>query len=338
MSGKKVDASKILHNIHIWLYLQFFFYWGTIAMGMVVNYYYQVPGTLQPTATSILTEMLTSPLLLAHGLFAVLSTGMSIPIIPAARKLGLNKVSWLHVAAISVRSGGFIGGPLFIYYSTQAVSLSTYGNVSSFIMASVFMIAVTLTFLSRIFVYREDVLLKYGLLDASGKVLGKQHIGAEKPLKASSGLSLPNLKIILNVCYLNFVVYLFLYFTGMYINIWITSGVNTINIGDPTNILHMILTTLNFGFSFFVMIAAYVYGMRRAAFFSFGALASISVSSVGGLLFLATGGGRATGSLTLVGGWVMSLIFMLAFFLAYYATLDVVQAITMKQIFGEGKR
>jgi MFS family permease len=334
MTGKVVDATKELRMIHLDLYLQFIFYWGTIAMGMVVNYYYAIPASLQPNATDILLQVVTTPVVLVHGIFGVLSTGMSIPIIPRVRKLGLYTAQWLHVSAFLVRMFGFAGGLLFIYFSTQAISDEFLGNVVSFMMASAFIIAVTLTFLSRISIYREDVLVRYGLVGKEKKEEDKQ---APKEFTAKD-LSLSDLKLIMNICYVNFVVYLFLYFSGMYINIWITSGVNTINIGDPVNIFHMIITTLNFGFSFFVMVALALYGMIKAAVFSLGAMASIAVSSVGGLLFLVTGGGRTTGDLTLIGGWVMSLIYMLAFFLSYYAALEVEKAIVERQIFGGAEK
>ncbi len=327
--AKEVDAAKTLSTVHLLLYLQFFFYWGTIAMGMVVNYYYAVPDTLQPTAVDIFTQIVTTPVVLAHGIFAILSTGMSIPIIPRVRSLGLYTAGWLHVGAFLVRMFGFVGGALFLFFSTQAISNPLYGNISSFIMASVFMIAVTLTFLSRISIYREDVLVKYGL---AGK---KKETPKQAPAELTGkDLSPGDLRLLLNICYANFAVYLLLYFTGMYTNIWITSGVNTINIGDPVNIVHMILVTLNFGFGFFVSVTLALYGMKRAALLGLGSMASIAVGSIGGLLFLVTGGGRTTGDLTLIGGWVMSLVFMLAFFLAYYSTLEVVEAIAERQIFG----
>jgi hypothetical protein len=140
-------------------------------------------------------------------------------------------------------------------------------------------------------------------------------------------LGLPGLRLTLKLCYVNFVVYLAIYITGMYINIFITSGVNTISIGDPSNMLHMVGATLNFAFTFIVMIVGFLYNMRKVALFSLGAVASLVVATVGGLLFLATGGGRGSGSLTLVGGWTMSLLFMLALFLSYYATLKVMRAV-----------
>lgn len=140
-------------------------------------------------------------------------------------------------------------------------------------------------------------------------------------------LGLQGLRLTLKLCYVNFVVYLGIYITGMYLNIFVTSGVNTVSIGDPSNIVHMVGATLNFAFTFIVMIVGFIYGMRKVAFFSLGAVASLVVATIGGLLFLATGGGRQSGVLTLAGGWIMSLLFMLALFLSYYATLKVMRAV-----------
>jgi hypothetical protein len=140
-------------------------------------------------------------------------------------------------------------------------------------------------------------------------------------------LGVPGLKLALKLSYANFVVYLFLYITGMYINVFITSGLNTIGIGDPTNIIHILAATLNFAFSFIIMVIGFQAGMKRVALFSLGAVISIVVATVGGLLFLATGGGRTTGDLTLEGGWIMSILFMLALFLSYLATLKIMRAV-----------
>jgi hypothetical protein len=147
-------------------------------------------------------------------------------------------------------------------------------------------------------------------------------------------LGLQGLRLTLTLCYINFVVYLAIYITGMYVNIYITSGVNTISIGDPANIVHMVGATLNFAFTFIVMMVGFLYGMRRVALFSFGAVASLVVATVGGLLFLASGGGRGSGGLTLVGGWVMSLLFMLALFLSYYSTLKIMRAVRILEATG----
>jgi len=145
-------------------------------------------------------------------------------------------------------------------------------------------------------------------------------------------LGLRGLRLTAMLCYANFLVYLLLYITGMYINIFITSGINTIGIGDVTNILHMVLSILNFTFTFVVMVTGFLYGMRKVALFSLGAVVSLVIATVGGLLFLTTGGSRQSGSATLVGGWVMSILFMLALFLSYYATLKIVRAIRIKEI------
>jgi hypothetical protein len=147
-------------------------------------------------------------------------------------------------------------------------------------------------------------------------------------------LGLQGLRLTLTLCYINFVVYLAIYVTGMYINIYVTSGVNTISIGDPSNIIHMVGATLNFAFTFIVMMVGFLYGMRKVAMFSLGAVTSLIIATVGGLLFLATGGGRQSGSLTLEGGWIMSLLFMLALFLSYYATLKVMRAVRILEATG----
>ena len=140
-------------------------------------------------------------------------------------------------------------------------------------------------------------------------------------------LGLKGLRLVLRLCYVNFGLYLVLYISGMYINIYVTSGINTIGIGDPTNVFHMVVSTLNFMISFIVAAVGFLYGMRKVALFSTGAIVSIIVATIGGLLFLATGGGRGSGSLTLIGGWVMAGLFMLALFLSYYSTLRIMRAI-----------
>lgn len=148
-------------------------------------------------------------------------------------------------------------------------------------------------------------------------------------------MGLSGLHLMLDLCYANFIVYLLLYVTGMYVNIFITSGTQTISIGDPLNIVHMVAATLNFAFSFIIMMMGFIYGMRKVALFSLGAVLSIVIGTVGGLLFLTTGGGRTTGALTLEGGWIMSFLFMLALFLSYYATLKVMRAIRVIQTFSK---
>ena len=328
MDATNGTLSKYLKNMYLMLYLQFAFYLGTIAMGMVVNYYYAVPGTLQPTGLAIFGAIATSWLLLPHVVFAVLSTGMSVPIIIVARRVKLNQVVPLHVAAILVRMGGFIGGPLFLYFSTSAISQGTNANISSLVMASVFMTAVALTFLSRIFVVREDVRIMYV------SVTPIKAAESEPPKKEQIGnLGLSGLRVVLDFCYANFIVYLLLYFSGMYINIWITSGVSTVSIGNAINIFHVVVAALSFSFSFFIMGISFIYGMKKAAIFSLGAVISIVIGAFGGLVFLATGGARVSGSLTLAGGWIMSLVFMLAFFFSYYSTIRVMRAIRVSQAF-----
>jgi hypothetical protein len=153
--------SKTLHRIFLVLYLQFAFYWATIAAGMFVNYYYAVPGMVQATFSSVLLQIFAAPSLFAHVTFAVLSTSMSIPVIFLARRVGLAKVVLLHAGAITSRLVGFVAGPLFIYYSTSSINNAESASLSTFIMASVFLLAVILTFLSRIFIVREDVRIKF---------------------------------------------------------------------------------------------------------------------------------------------------------------------------------
>jgi hypothetical protein len=153
--------SKTLHRIFLFLYFQFAFYWATIAAGMLVNYYYAVPADLQADFGSIFLQFFAAPSLFAHVAFAVLSTSMSIPVIILARRAQLSPVVYLHAAAITARMVGFVCGPLFMYYSTAAVADPYSANISTFIMASVFLTAVILTFMSRIFIVREDVRIKY---------------------------------------------------------------------------------------------------------------------------------------------------------------------------------
>ena len=141
--------------------MQFAFYWATIAAGMYDNYYYSVPSTVQANFSSIFLQFFAAPDVLAHVAFAVLSTSMSIPVIVLARRAGLSKVILLHIGAMSSRLVGFVAGPLFIYYSTSSISNAFEASISTFIMASVFLLAVILTFLSRIFIVREDVRIKF---------------------------------------------------------------------------------------------------------------------------------------------------------------------------------
>jgi len=128
---------------------------------MFVNYYYAVPASVQANFSSILLQIFAAPSLFTHVLFAVLSSSMSIPIIILARSVGLTKVVFLHLGAICSRLVGFVFGPLFVYYSTASVNNGELASISTFIMASVFLLAVILTFLSRIFIVREDVRVKF---------------------------------------------------------------------------------------------------------------------------------------------------------------------------------
>lgn len=145
-------------------------------------------------------------------------------------------------------------------------------------------------------------------------------------------LGLSGLRLTLRLCYANFVVYLLLYVTGMYINIFITSGVVTIGIGNISNIVHMILAIVNFAFTFVIMMVGFLYGMRKVALFSLGAVISLVIATAAGMLFVATGGGRYSGSTTLIGGWIMSFLFMLALFLSYYAALKIMRAIRVTEL------
>jgi hypothetical protein len=165
--------SKTLHRIFQFLYLQFAFYWATIAAGMLVNYYYAVPADLQANFSSIFLQFFAAPSLFAHVVFAVLSTSMSIPVIILARRAHLSQVVYLHAGGITSRMVGFVTGPLFMYYSTSDAGNGGLANVSTFIMASVFLTAVILTFMSRIFIVREDVRIKY--------VVGAQPLTGVRP-------------------------------------------------------------------------------------------------------------------------------------------------------------
>lgn len=154
-------VTRTLHRIFISLYLQFAFYWATIAAGMFVNYYYSVPASVQANFSGVLLQIFAAPSLFTHVTFAVLSSSMSIPIIILARSIGLSRVVLLHAGAICCRLVGFVFGPLFVYYSTASINNGNLASISTFIMASVFLLAVILTFLSRIFIVREDVRVKF---------------------------------------------------------------------------------------------------------------------------------------------------------------------------------
>ncbi len=111
--------SKTLHRIFQFLYLQFAFYWATIAAGMFVNYYYAVPADLRSDFGSIFLQFFAAPSLFAHVAFAVLSTGMSIPVIVLARRARLSQVVYLHAGAITARMVGFVTAAVFLLLAVQ---------------------------------------------------------------------------------------------------------------------------------------------------------------------------------------------------------------------------
>ena len=151
---------ETLHRLFLLLYVQFCYYWGTFAAGMYTNYYYVIPRNLHPTFVSIVAHVILAPDLFTHVLMAILSTSMSIPVIYLARKVRLKNVASMHAAAIGVRSIGFVMGPLYLFSSSFAINNLSIASPASLTMASVFAVAVFLTFLSRIFIVREDVRLK----------------------------------------------------------------------------------------------------------------------------------------------------------------------------------
>lgn len=151
---------NLLHRIFLLLYVQFCYYWGTLAAGMYTNFYYVIPNSLQPNFGSIFFEVLLAPDLFVHVIMALLSTSMSIPVIYLARTVGLRDVVRLHVIAPLFRVVGFVMGPLFLFYGTTVVNLDASASMASLIMATVFGVAVFLTLLSRVFIVREDVRLK----------------------------------------------------------------------------------------------------------------------------------------------------------------------------------
>ena len=122
--------------------------------------------------------------------------------------------------------------------------------------------------------------------------MGEAQIDATLKGEEIGNLGLIGLKLTLRLCYTNFIVYLLLYVTGMYINIYITGGVNTIGISDPSNMIHMVAAILNFVFTFIVMVVGFLYAMRKVAIFSLGAVVCLIVGTLGGLVFLETGGGN----------------------------------------------
>ncbi|MDG6938205.1 MAG: hypothetical protein JRN42_06675, partial [Nitrososphaerota archaeon] len=110
---------------------------------------------------------------------------------------------------------------------------------------------------------------------------------------------------------------------------FITSGVSTVGISNPSNVVHMLFAIGNFSLTFVIMMVGLVYGMKKVAMYSFGAIVALVAATAGGALFLVTGGSRVSGSITLAAGWEMSLLFMLAIFLSYYATLKIMRAVRL---------
>ncbi len=147
-------------------------------------------------------------------------------------------------------------------------------------------------------------------------------------------LNLSSLRLTLRLCYANFVTYLLLYFTGMYINIYITSGVNPVGIDDPINMVHMLLSSINFVITLTVGVVGFQYGMKKVALFSMGSVVCLFAAIIGGFLFFFTCGSSVSGCLSFTVGWIMSFLFMLAIFLSYYATLKVMRAIRVVETFG----
>lgn len=137
----------------------------------------------------------------------------------------------------------------------------------------------------------------------------------------------------LTLSYVNFVLYFFLFVTGMYVNIFITAGVSTVSISDPANLLHMTFAVANFALTFIIMVVGFIYGMKKVGMYGLGAVACLIASTAGGLLFLLTGGSRLSGSTTLAAGWEMALLFMGAIFLSYYATLKIMRAVRVIEAF-----
>ncbi len=142
-------------------------------------------------------------------------------------------------------------------------------------------------------------------------------------------LGLRGLRTTLKLSYVNFVLYFLLFVSGMYVNIFITSGVSTVHISDFFNMIHMSFAVANFTLTFILMMVGFVYGMKKVGMFGLGAVASLAAATAGGVIFLSTGGSRTSGATTLAAGWEMSLLFMLAVFLSYYATLKMVRAVRL---------
>ena len=149
-------------------------------------------------------------------------------------------------------------------------------------------------------------------------------------------LGLRGLKTTLTLSYVNFVLYFLLFVSGMYVNIFITSGVSTVRINDLFNMIHMSFAVANFSLTFILMMVGFVYGMKQVGIFGLGAVASLAAATAGGVIFLWTGGSRTSGATTLAAGWEMSLLFMLAVFLSYYATLKMVRAVRLIEAYNKG--
>ena len=146
-------------------------------------------------------------------------------------------------------------------------------------------------------------------------------------------LGLRRLGMTLKLSYVNFVLYFLLFVSGMYVNIFITSGVSTVSVSNFFNLLHMLFAIANFAMTFIIMIVGFVYGMKHVAIFSLGAVVSIVAATAGGVIFLSTGGSRTSGATTLAAGWEMSLLFLLAVFLSYYATLKIMRAVRLLEAY-----
>ncbi|MDG6900572.1 MAG: hypothetical protein JRM80_01225 [Nitrososphaerota archaeon] len=156
--------------------------------------------------------------------------------------------------------------------------------------------------------------------DQSARLIEGEELGS---------LGLRGLRMTLSLSYANFVMYFMLLVTGMFVNIFITSGVSTVGISNPSNLVHMLFAIGNFSLTFVIMMVGLVYGMKKVAMYSFGAIVALVAATAGGALFLVTGGSRVSGSITLAAGWEMSLLFMLAIFLSYYATLKIMRAVRL---------
>ena len=168
--------------------------------------------------------------------------------------------------------------------------------------------------------------------------MGSDHAALLIEGEELGSLGLRGLKMTLRLSYANFVMYFMLLVTGMFVNIFITSGVSTVGISNPANLVHMLFAIGNFALTFVIMMVGFVYGMKKVAMYSFGAIAALIAATAGGALFLITGGSRVSGATTLAAGWEMSLLFMLAIFLSYYATLKVMRAVRVIEALGPARQ